>query len=110
MHDLDDLAADLRERLLADPGEGELTDRIRALVDREASVLDAGTRADLAARIAERAFGLGPLEPLLRDPAVDEVMVSGCDPVWVERAGVLEQTAVRFAHEQLRDAIERILA
>jgi pilus assembly protein CpaF len=111
MHDLDDLAADLRERLLADPGEGELTERIRALVDREAAVLDAGARADLAGRIAERAFGLGPLEPLLRDPDVDEVMVCGCDPVWVERAGVLERTAVRFAHEhELRDAIERILA
>ena len=111
MHDLDDLAADLRERLLADPGEGELTERIRALVDREAAVLDAGARADLAGRIAERAFGLGPLEPLLRDPDVDEVMVCGCEPVWVERAGVLERTTVRFAHEhELRDAIERILA
>jgi pilus assembly protein CpaF len=111
MHDLDDLAADLRERLLADPGEGELTERIRALVDREAAVLDAGARADLAGRIAERAFGLGPLEPLLRDPAVEEVMVCGCDPVWIERAGALEQTTVRFAHEhELRDAIERILA
>jgi pilus assembly protein CpaF len=112
MHDLDELAADLRERLLTEPsGEGELTDRIRALVDREAAVLDAGTRAELAGRIAERAFGLGPLEPLLRDPAVDEVMVSGTSPVWVERYGRLEPTRVRFAHEhELRDAIERILA
>ncbi len=111
MHDLDELAADLRERLLADPGDGELTDRIRALVDREAAVLDAGARAELAARIAERAFGLGPLEPLLRDSAVDEVMVCGTGPVWVERGGRLEPTGVRFAHEhELRDAIERILA
>jgi pilus assembly protein CpaF len=111
MADLDELAADLRERLLADPGEGELTDRIRALVDREAAVLDAGARAELAGRIAERAFGLGPLEPLLRDPAVDEVMVCGTAPVWVERGGRLEPTGVRFAHEhELRDAIERILA
>jgi pilus assembly protein CpaF len=110
-HDLDELAADLRERLLLDPGEGELTDRIRALVDREAAVLDAGARAELAGRIAERAFGLGPLEPLLRDPAVDEVMVCGTAPVWVERGGRLEPTTVRFGTEtELRDAIERILA
>ena len=63
------------------------------------------------ARVAERSFGLGPLEPLLRDPAVDEVMVNGVGPVWVERAGRLERTDVRFASAaELRDAIERILA
>jgi pilus assembly protein CpaF len=74
-------------------------------------VLDAETRAELAERIAERAFGLGPLEPLLRDPAVDEVMVCGTAPVWVERGGRLERTGVRFASEhELHDAIERILA
>jgi pilus assembly protein CpaF len=113
VHDLDELAADLRDRLLAaagDPAE-DLTGRIRELVDREAAVLDAGTRAELAGRIAERAFGLGPLEPLLADPAVEEVMVSGTAPVWVERGGRLERTAVRFAEERdVRDAIERILA
>ena len=68
-------------------------------------------RDELAARIAERAFGLGPLEPLLADPAVDEIMVSGRRPVWVERGGRLEATGVRFEREaDLRDAIERILA
>jgi pilus assembly protein CpaF len=116
MHDLDELAADLRDRLLATAGEpdaatDDLTGRIRALVDREAAVLDADARAELADRIAERAFGLGPLEPLLRDPRVEEVMVCGAEPVWVERGGLLERTAVRFGSErELRDAIERILA
>jgi pilus assembly protein CpaF len=113
--DLDTLACELRERLLAaagepDGGEG-VHERIRALVDREAAVLDAGARAGLVERIAERAFGLGPLEPLLRDPAVEEVMVSGTAPVWVERGGRLEATDVRFESERdLREAIERILA
>jgi pilus assembly protein CpaF len=115
MDPLDALAADLREQLLAgagEPGEeADLPGRIRALVDREAGVLPEARRAELAARIAERAFGLGPLEPLLSDPAVDEIMVSGTSPVWVERAGKLWSTDVRFPREQdLRDAIERILA
>src|SRR6478752_4105658 len=111
---LDTLATDLRERLLAGAGsgdEGDLPGRIRALVEREAGVLSEDRRADLVARIAERAFGLGPLEPLLSDPTVDEIMVSGVAPVWVERHGRLEATGVRFEREaDLRDAIERILA
>ena len=112
MDPLDALATDLRERLLAAAeDDGDLPGRIRALVDREAGVLSEDRRADLVARIAERAFGLGPLEPLLADPAVDEIMVSGTAPVWIERAGKLEPTAVRFETEaDLRDAIERILA
>jgi pilus assembly protein CpaF len=115
MDALDSLAADLRERLLASAGEPaedrDLPGRIRALVDQEAGVLEEPRRAELVTRIAERAFGLGPLEPLLADPAVDEIMVSGTAPVWVERAGRLEPTGVRFPREaDLRDAIERILA
>jgi pilus assembly protein CpaF len=112
--DLDQLAAALRERLLAEAGRdgpGDVAGRIRALVEREAALLDVGAREALVARVAERSFGLGPLEPLLRDPAVEEVMVNGVAPVWIERAGRLEPTAVRFpSAAALRDVIERILA
>jgi pilus assembly protein CpaF len=118
-HALDDLADRLRERLLAEAGTAggdgaPLAERIGALVDREAGLLDAGTRAELAARVARRSIGLGPLEPLLADAEVDEIMVNGAGPgaaVWVERAGRLEPTGVAFADEsELRHAIERILA
>jgi pilus assembly protein CpaF len=110
---LDDLAAALRERLIAEAGgaDSDLHGRIRALVDREAALLDAPSRDELVARVAERSFGLGPLEPLLRDPSVDEVMVNGAGPVWVERAGRLEATEVGFgSDDEVRHAIERILA
>ena len=116
---LDDLAERLRDRLLNEAGGSvsdgaPLTERIRLLVDREAGLLDASTRADLVARVARRSFGLGPLEPLLADPEVDEIMVNGAGPrgsVWVERAGRLEPAEVAFADEaELRHAIERILA
>src|SRR6201999_4537181 len=53
----------------------------------------------------------GPLEPLLRDAAVDEVMVNGPGEVWVERHGRLQRTGVCFADEgELRHAIERLPA
>ena len=110
---LDRLAETLRERLLADTAaEGDApAERIAAWVDREAGLLDADTRAELVRRVQERAFGLGPLQPLLDDPDVDEVMVSGTAGVWVERRGRIEPAGVRFASEaELRDAIERILA
>ncbi|HEY7623124.1 MAG TPA: CpaF family protein [Solirubrobacteraceae bacterium] len=112
--DLDALATVLRERLLAEAARGgpaDLQASIRVLVEREAALLDPASREALVARVAERSFGLGVLEPLLRDPAVDEVMVNGAGPVWVERAGRLERTDVRLASTAaLRDVIERILA
>ncbi|HMI69325.1 MAG TPA: CpaF family protein [Solirubrobacteraceae bacterium] len=111
---LDQLAVALRERLLAEAGVegvGDLEGRIRALVEREAALLDVESREELVARVAERSFGLGPLEPLLRDASVDEVMVNGAGAVWVERGGRLEPTDVRFGSAaDLRDVIERILA
>jgi pilus assembly protein CpaF len=112
---LDELAGSLRERLLADAGDAtagaDAQAGIRALVEREGALLDPADREELVARVSERSFGLGPLEPLLRDPQVDEVMVNGTGPVWVERAGRVEQAAVGFATEaELRHAIERILA
>jgi pilus assembly protein CpaF len=115
MDQLDVLAAVLRDRLVERAGEAadgdEPAARIEALVEREAGVLDAGTRAALAARVAERAVGLGPIEPLLRDDTVDELLVCGTAPAWVERGGNLEQTDVRFGSEaELRHVIERILA
>jgi len=117
---LDVLAARLRDRLLHDTaeldvtGDGELDVQIRALVDRDASMLGPDARADLVRRVAERCIGLGPLEPLLADPHVDEVVVNGAGDrgrVWVERGGRLEATDVGFGSEaELRHAIERILA
>ena len=110
---LERLAVSLRERLVAEAGAGDadLSSRIRSLVEREAGLLDAEQREALVARVAERSFGLGPLESVLRDPAVNEVMVNGPSSVFVERGGRVEPAAVAFGSEaELRHVIERILA
>ena len=110
---LERLADELRERLVRAAGEdgGDATERVAALVEQEAALLSAAERTTLRRLLLERTLGLGPLEPLLADPAVDEVMVNGPGHVWVERRGRIEPTGVTFAGEpQLRHAIERILA
>jgi pilus assembly protein CpaF len=116
---LDELAGELRRRLVerrraqAAAGTGALEllpEAIRELVDEDASILEPATRRRLCELILREAVGLGPLEELLADPAVEEVMVNGHERVYVERRGRIERTDVRFASEgALRDAIERIL-
>ncbi|MBD0280622.1 MAG: CpaF family protein [Thermoleophilaceae bacterium] len=116
MEALDELAAALRGRLIERARSGEipgagLEDEVRSLVDREAAPLPEEDRAALCQRVVLLARGLGPLEPLLSDPRVDEVMVNGPSEVYVERHGRLERTGVAFDGEgELLHAIERILA
>jgi pilus assembly protein CpaF len=119
-HHLAGLADELRFRLIerrrvaAASGAhttADLPDEVRVLVDEEAGLLGPATRAEVAARIVRDTVGLGPLEDLLADPSVEEVMVNGPDHVYVERAGRIEAVDVRFPdEEELRNAIERILA
>jgi pilus assembly protein CpaF len=113
------LATELRRRLIdrrrAEAAAGRahaegLSEAVHNLVEREAAVLSAPLRARIADLILRDTVGLGPLEELMADPRVEEVMVNGPDEVYVERAGRIERTDVRFASEgELRDAIERIL-
>ncbi len=66
--------------------------------------------AELRREIVDEALGLGPLEDLMRDPGVSEIMVNGPDKIYVERKGKIELTAKRFSSSrQLRLIIERII-
>jgi pilus assembly protein CpaF len=117
---LAELAGALRGRLVerrraeaaaGRPAAGDLEEAVRELVAEEAALLGVADREELAARIVRDSVGLGPLEALLADPAVEEVMVNGPACVYVERGGRIEATDVAFADEdELRNAIERILA
>ncbi|HEU4598904.1 MAG TPA: CpaF family protein [Solirubrobacterales bacterium] len=118
--DIAELATAIRARLverrradaIARRREGEeLSDSVRTLVDEHAAILPSSEREQVAARVVRDSVGLGPLEVLLADPAVEEVLVNGPQQVYVERRGLLEQTDAVFAsEEELRNTIERILA
>ena len=65
---------------------------------------------DTVRQAVDSVIGLGPLEDLLRDPKVSDVLVNGGGDVWVERDGSLEPTSVRFPSPQaLRAAVERVI-
>lgn len=118
--DIAELAAGLRARIVdrrrAEAGAGsaageDLAVTARAVVEECAAVLPPAEREEVIERIVRDSVGLGPLEVLLADPTVEEVMVNGHECIYVERRGLLERTEVAFAgEEELRDAIERVLA
>ncbi len=85
--------------------------KIVSLLDEEAKELtDREVRKRLVKEILDEALGLGPLEELLRDPDVSEIMVNGIDHVFVERKGKLTLTDHKFlTDDQLRAIIERIV-
>ena len=113
------LAAELRDtlieerRALAVAGRRDvpaLPEAIGAIVAAEAALLSDARREQVADRVLRETIGLGPLEELLRDPEVEEVLVNGYEEVWAERRGVLERAEIGFADEEaLRDVIERVL-
>jgi pilus assembly protein CpaF len=115
---VDDVARVLRRRLVeearfavASTDPGVLRCRIAALLTEEALPLDDGERAALVDRVMSGTVGLGPLEPLMDDPEVDEIMVNGLGVVHVERRGRIVETDVSFgSDEELMHLIERILS
>jgi pilus assembly protein CpaF len=73
--------------------------------------LSSSDRSRIVQEIIDDTLGLGPIEPLLRDRAVTEVMVNSFDAIFVERNGVIEPVNARFASERhLREIIDRIVA
>ncbi|HSK07599.1 MAG TPA: ATPase, T2SS/T4P/T4SS family [Acidimicrobiia bacterium] len=64
-----------------------------------------------AASITDRVLGLGPLEPLLDDPTITDILVNGPDEVWVDRGGVLTRVEARFSGEaDVYATVERVIA
>ena len=84
---------------------------LRRIVAEAAAELPAGTDENaLVGELADEALGLGPLERLLADPAVNEIMVVDADTIYVEQRGKLTLSTARFTDdERARACIERIV-
>ncbi|MGE0029188.1 MAG: CpaF family protein [Thermoleophilia bacterium] len=104
-------ARDPRVAGAAAPDRDDLAELVDELIDEERHILPAADRADVVQAVVDEALGLGPLEPLLRDPAVTEIMVCGPRAVFVERAGRITPAGARFTDAaHLLHVIDRILA
>ena len=89
----------------------ELTKLVQEMLEKESVPLSMKERESLIADIEHEVMGLGPLEPLVQDQTVNDILVNRADQIYVERAGKLELTNVKFRDEaHLRKIIEKIVS
>ncbi|QIK66078.1 CpaF family protein [Nocardioides sp. HDW12B] len=119
-----DLKVTVHNRLLTQLGpklydanltQGELERMVRGALQEamqeEDVVLTPADRTRIAQEIADDILGYGPIEPFLRDPDLTEVMVNGCDDIWIERSGRLQRVEGHFTDEaHLRRTIDKIVS
>ncbi len=83
---------------------------VSRLVDKRGQGLSRQERSQVIKQVLDESLGLGPLEELLSDPAVTEIMVNGSDQIFCERSGKLLLSPITFtSNQQLRNVIERIV-
>jgi len=108
---LDRLDLEKLGRTAGDAARDEVLILIRNSVNSEAVPLSFAERERLAREILDEIFGLGPLEPLLKDPTISDILVNRFDRVYVERAGKLEPTGLSFKdNAHLMQIIDRIVS
>ncbi len=84
---------------------------VERLLEEEGAAVNSAERQKIVQDILHEVLGLGPLEPLLADPSVSEILVNGSSQIYVERSGKLQLTAVRFgSDEHLMKIIDKIVS
>jgi pilus assembly protein CpaF len=110
------LSAELEEAMAAGELEGvperqELAERVRDLLDRRGEILTEAQIRHLQRAVLDRMLGMGPLQPLLDDPTITEIMVNDPQHVFIERDGRIIPAGITFRDEaHLRHIIDRIVA
>jgi len=108
---LDRLDLEKLGRTAGDTAREEVLVLIRNAVNSEVIPLSFAERERLSREILDEIFGLGPLEPLLKDHTISDILVNRFDRVYIERSGKLELTGLSFKDNQhLMQIIERIVS
>jgi len=102
------------EALMAlDPDQArkEVSELVRVIFNEEKIAVTSAEREEIIQEVVNETFGLGPLEPLLSDPNIDEILVNNAHNVYVEKFGKLHMTNTHFKDDDhLRHIISRIVA
>ena len=107
---LEDVQHRLRARLAAQGDVLPLVDQVRAAVAEGSPLLGGTARERLASEVLAHVAGLGPIQFLLDDPEVTDILVNGPGrAVWVERSGCLEEIDCRLDEQQIAHAIEKVV-
>jgi pilus assembly protein CpaF len=94
-----------------DEAEEEVAKLVRQMLTQENTPLNMDERELVVEQVVHEIFGLGPLEPLLKDPTISDILVNGHDEVFIERDGRLHPTEVTFKNNQhLLQVIDRIVS
>src|ERR1700726_4820038 len=89
----------------------EVRQAVISLIDGEPTLLSSLERQQISEEVLDEVFGLGPLEPLLQDPTISDILVNGYKHVFVERKGLLELTNVCFRDDgHLLRIIDKIVS
>ena len=84
---------------------------IQELVSNLKTPLSGPEKERLSLEVLDEVFGLGPLEPLLQDPTISDILVNGAKEIYVERGGVLEETRIMFKdNAHLMHIIDKIVS
>jgi pilus assembly protein CpaF len=99
------------EQMSREQIEAEVGDIVAEELAKQNHALNHAERKQLVGDVLNELLGLGPLEPLLKDPTVTDILVNGADKVFVERYGVLEPSPARFKDEKhLLRIIQKIVS
>jgi pilus assembly protein CpaF len=106
---IDELESEKLESMPPDKRREAVQEAVKALLARES--LNALVRDAVASRIVDEVVGLGPIEPLIKDDSISEIMLNAPDEVYFERDGILYQSDVRFRDtKHVMQIVERIIA